>query len=87
MAERIKRLRQQIHQRSENFKLLHRFFDPEEKGLQSSDLLQLMMDLNMGITKEAFDIYMTQYTQPDGSMEPLDLMNAVLDSNESTGKE
>lgn len=86
MAERIKRLRQQIQQRSETFKLLHRLFDPEENGLKSTDLFQLMTDLNMGISKEAFDTYMSQYQQPDGTMDPLDLMNAVLNTNESVGK-
>ena len=87
MAERIKRLKKQIHLRSENFKLLHRLFDTEEEGLQASNLFQLMTDLNMGMTKEAFDTYMTQYQQPDGSMGPSDLMNAVLNTKESTGKE
>ena len=89
MAERdkLKRGAQLAQQRFEKYKLLLYLFDPDETGLQGTTLFKMMSDLNMGVSEDAFDSYMSQYLLQDGTLDANGLMGALLDTKNSQGTE
>ena len=89
MAERekLKRGAQLATQRFEKYKLLLYLFDPDEVGLKGVTLFKMMSDLKMGVTKDAFDSYISQYLLSDGTLDANGLMGALLDTKNSQGRE
>ena len=88
MAERdkLKRGAQLAQQRFEKYKVLLYLFDPEDVGLKGTTLFKMMSDLKMGVTKDAFDSYMSQYLLSDGTLDANGLMGALLDTKNSKGR-